>query len=144
MKFIAFQTPFTPASSPLVNHTPNTPEGVNTPERVSTLGGWWQEAAPFGGDRLGDEALCALDLSAFPVRSLTGPFLRLTHTGNSHPVSQNTSAFLQTSGLGCSCCRLRWSFAGERSAAAVKLTDHTFSAASLRLRRPLPEKGFIE
>lgn len=143
MNFTAFQPPFTPASSPLATHTPYTPKGLNTPERVSTLEGSWQHAAPFGGDGIGDDVLRALVRSAFPIRSLTGPFLRLTHTGNSHPVSQTISVFPRAFGLDCCFCLL-WSFAGERLATAMNGTDHTFSAASLRLRRALPEKGFIE
>jgi len=144
VKFTAFQTPFNPPSSPLAKYIPIPLGSVNTPECVSTLEGWWQHAAPVGVEGIGDDASRALDLSALPARPLAGPFPRLAHTGNSRPVSQNASAFHQTSGLGCSCCRLRWSFAGERLATAMKGTDHTFSAASLRLRRSLPQKGFIE
>lgn len=139
MSFTVIQTSFNPDSSPLVKHTPYTPKGVNTPERVSTLEGWWQHAAPFGGDGPGDDASRALGLSAFPVRSLAGPFSRVPNTGNSRPVSQDTSAFRQTSGLGCSCCCLRWSSQVCGLAAAMKGTDHTFPAASLRLRRSLPK-----
>ncbi len=73
------------------------------------------------------------------LEPFSGPFSRVPNTGNSRPVSQNTSAFRQTSGLGCSCCRLRWSSQVCGLAAAMKGTDHTFSAASLRLRRSLPK-----
>lgn len=78
------------------------------------------------------------------ARPSLGPSSRLSHTGNSRPVSQNTSADRQTSGLGCSCCRLRWSSQVRGLAAAMNDTDHTFSAASLRLQRSPQSKGLTE
>lgn len=69
-----------------------------------------------------------------------GPSQRLPRTGNSRRVSRQTSIDPQTSCLGFCCCRLRWSSQVHGLAAAMTDTDHTFSAASLRLRRSLQTK----
>lgn len=87
----------------------------------------------------GGTSKISTDQRGTDCRSL-GPSSRLSHTGNSRPVSQTTSIYPRTSGLGCGCCRLRWSSQVSGIAAAMNDTDYTFSAASLRLRRSLPIK----